>query len=750
MKRFGTLAVFFVLCLSTGDAQSNQYLWQVQNNARGIMLLHNHSPLLCIDSIQFNFVTNTNATIKEQSAKRVIIDLLYQRVPSFREVNKSIDDTVTLTIEHIDGGWHITAAPAWARHVTLFLRDQGEQYYGILENLVPYNRKEPGLRGTTQIFEVQGEESRYFENYSSVWSAFYFTNRGYASFFNTFAYGEYKFALHGTTEIYHRTGKLDWYIFVGNDGDEIMRSYFTIIGAPKYVPAWACGPIVWRDEAKKGKADILSDAEKFTDLRIPLSAMFVDRPYSDGNHGWSKMNFNALFSEPEQWISTLRNHYNLEFMTWIGPAVFGDTFPGVLPGFYNYFDLTNPQCTAEFARRLNTLQYAYGVKGHKMDRADEHFPVSEPWNDKTPFWERRNKYIYLYAKVTDSILSAYWGKDNFNFARAAMHGTQPYLSAVWGGDVRASWDGMAANLANAMRCSFLGFPNWGGDVGGYLGETGFIPEQLYRRWLQWGTWCGMFEIKIDGPGGRGTDRAPWRYGESLQKSFRKACEERMELAPYIYSLLNTSSENGVLMKPLVYVYPNDTITCLMWDEYLFGNAFLVAPLLSEKNSRRIYLPDGVWYDWYSPQQKFSGKQYIMYEAPNDHIPVFVKEGSLFITGRQWLRGNWRLWNTDTIPQLLIHIFPSYQTQSSASFKYVDFYDNDAHKIFLANYSDKKLEVVIPRLSSDSYLFVYGNKRILSSTLNGTSISSNNERTRNAVIFFFQKGTEGKLTLLYEQ
>ena len=70
----------------------------------------------------------------------------------------------------------------------------------------------------------------------------------------------------------------------------------------------------------------------------------------------------------------------------------------------------------------------------------------------------------------------------FNSSRAAFHRSQPYLSALWGGDSRNNWYGMAGNMANAIRCGFMGFPVWGNDTGGYLGE-GKIDELLYIRRL---------------------------------------------------------------------------------------------------------------------------------------------------------------------------------------------------------------------------------------------------------------------------
>ena len=126
-------------------------------------------------------------------------------------------------------------------------------------------------------------------------------------------------------------------------------------------------------------------------------------------------------------------------------------------------------------------------------------------------------------------------------------------------------------MANAIRCGFMGFPVWGNDTGGYLGE-GKIDELLYMRWLEWSVWNGMFEIKIDGAGGSGEDRPPWKYSEQLQEVFRNVCQFRMEMLPYIYSCANTSYKNRCYEALGLYV-SDDENTYTIWDEFILARLF---------------------------------------------------------------------------------------------------------------------------------------------------------------------------------
>ena len=57
---------------------------------------------------------------------------------------------------------------------------------------------------------------------------------------------------------------------------------------------------------------------------------------------------------------------------------------------------------------------------------------------------------------------------------------------------------------------------------------------------------------------------------------------------------------------------------------------LVAPVFDGSNKRKVYLPKGVWYDFYSAKRVNDG--YIDYES--DNMPVFVKDNSVIPFARK--------------------------------------------------------------------------------------------------------------------
>ncbi len=679
----------FVLPFVVSIPSYSQYDVQIQD--KKISLIKDGKPLVTIDSISINFIAQQFQKIVYRQGDSIRIQLYYPLMPDFNRLETGFDHVLDLGISFRNNTFHLTGNAAWIGNYTIHMTDRNDHFFGLQETLYPDNKKSPDLRGSTIEMEVNGEQYRYKENFASAYSAFYFNPKGYASFMNTFAKGRYALAINGLTSITHETNRLDWYLFTGSP-DQIYAEYFKVIGAPKKVPVWSCGPIIWRDENKKGSAEILDDAKQFARLKIPLTAMMVDRPYSNGSLQWSKMDFNDQFRDPSKWINTLKDSLGLHLLTWIAPATYADTaFPGLLNGAFGYIDLTNPAGVAELAKRLKTNQYQYGVKGHKMDRADEQFPESETWFDRTPRAERKNKYVYLYAKTVDSILQSSLGPDQLNYARAAIHGAQRYLSGIWGGDPRSTWDGMASNLANSIRASYMGFTNWGSDVGGYLGQSGKIEEQLYIRWLQWGVFNGIYEIKLDGPGGAGEDRVPWHCSSKVQQAFRKACELRMLWLPHILSQLNSSATYGPLMKPMGMVYPEDSAVYAIWDQYIFGNTLLVAPVLSAASSRMVYLPAGEWIDYYSGAV-FKGGQYIKVDITEAGIPVFIKSNSLQSRGNIY-SGNSAIWSKEN-KYIDFYYYPG---EGSTS---MDFEDDGKEQLvhITATLKNDSMQLTIPAIS----------------------------------------------------
>jgi alpha-D-xyloside xylohydrolase len=104
--------------------------------------------------------------------------------------------------------------------------------------------------------------------------------------------------------------------------------------------------------------------------------------------------------------------------------------------------------------------------------------------------------------------------------------------------------------------------------------------------------------------------------------------------PYIYSLgYHTWLTGAPFMRALPLDFPNDPKVADLRDEYMFGPAFLVAPVTEQgATSREVYLPAGSdWYNYWT-NERVKGGQTITVQAPIDTIPLFVRAGSIIPLG----------------------------------------------------------------------------------------------------------------------
>ena len=101
---------------------------------------------------------------------------------------------------------------------------------------------------------------------------------------------------------------------------------------------------------------------------------------------------------------------------------------------------------------------------------------------------------------------------------------------------------------------------------------------------------------------------------------------RMNLQPYLTATAFMCVADSVpMMRPLVYEWPQDKAASKAEDEFLLGDAVLVAPLLEENQiTREVYLPEGKWYAFFTGECYHGCQTIITTEATK--FPVFIRDG----------------------------------------------------------------------------------------------------------------------------
>jgi len=162
------------------------------------------------------------------------------------------------------------------------------------------------------------------------------------------------------------------------------------------------------------------------------------------------------------------------------------------------------------------------------------------------------------------------------------------------------------------------------NVGGYDD----YPE-LYTRWFEY----GAFQPNFRSHGSRPHNEV-WSYGKQAQPILEKYLRLRYQLMPYIYSLGYGAKETGApFMRGLFLDFGDDPKVADLGDEYMFGPAFLVAPVTEQgATMREVYLPAGSdWYNFWT-NERVHGGQRIAVAAPIDTLPLFVRAGSILPLG----------------------------------------------------------------------------------------------------------------------
>jgi alpha-D-xyloside xylohydrolase len=231
----------------------------------------------------------------------------------------------------------------------------------------------------------------------------------------------------------------------------------------------------------------------------------------------------------------------------------------------------------------------------------------------------------------------------FVLTRSGFGGLQREGAAVWSGDVASRWYDFRAQISAGVNLSMSGIPNWTHDIGGFALEDRYSSKtpkaadvdewrELNLRWFQFGAFSPLFRSHGEAPFREIYEISP--EGSPMRASMVWYDELRYRLMPYIYTVAaDTWGRDGSIMRGLVMDNPNDPKARKINDEYMFGDAFLVAPVTEYKaRSRSVYLPGKTgWYDFYSGKM-YRGEQTIAASAPFERMPLFVKAGSIVPMG----------------------------------------------------------------------------------------------------------------------
>lgn len=461
-----------------------------------------------------------------------------------------------------------------------------------------------------------------------------------------------------------RAGKLQFYTFFGSHLASVVQQFTRLVGRQPLPPRWALGNFMSRF-GYRSQQEVMDIAARMQQEGFPFDAVIIDLFwFGDGEHTrWNMGNFDwnlQRFPEPEKMIDSLKKQ-NIKTILIAEPFVLSESFNyaetqqrklnavdkngdtiGIKEFYFGHaglLDITKNETKAWFWNKYDA-QIKKGVEGWWGDLGEpEKHPDYLYHNLQDMGFPRlfnadevHNIYGHWWSRMLfENYAKHYPNTRLFHLNRSGYAGTWRYGSFPWSGDVDRSWKGLKAQLPIMLGMSLCGVPYMHSDAGGFaMGER---DPELYTRWLQMSVFSPIFRphgsVNAPDPSIPQIESEPVFYEEPYKSILRGFVKLRYQLLPYTYTLAYEAAHNGKpLVRPMFFYQSADSNLFKAEDQYMFGDAFLVAPILEKGSTvRRLYLPQGEWYDFGS-NQKMRGGQWVEVPVKLHEIPVFVKAGSI--------------------------------------------------------------------------------------------------------------------------
>ena len=379
----------------------------------------------------------------------------------------------------------------------------------------------------------------------------------------------------------------------------------------------------------QNQADILKYAYDAIKNDFPKGVFMID---DNWNKYYGNFDFKPeKFPDPKGMIDEL-HQLGFKVMVWVCPFVSPDSpeyrrlqQKGYLikiknsnePAIINWwngksasYDFSNPEALNYFVEQLKNAQAKYGIDGFKFDAGDiEHYNV--------------NVLDFYDKEATANDMSEYWAKIGlefpFNEYRACWKmGGQALVQRL--GDKNYEWEAVQILIPEMIASGLNGYAYTCPDMiggGQYLTFLNLdqteIDQELIVRSCQIHALMPMMQFSV----------APWRIlsEDNLKICARYACLHE-QFGPYILEIAKKSAQTGEpIVRHLEYEFPHQGfIDCK--DQFMLGDKYLVAPMVTPGTSREVVLPRGTWKD--EQGKRFKGGRTINIDVPIDRLPYFER------------------------------------------------------------------------------------------------------------------------------
>ena len=479
------------------------------------------------------------------------------------------------------------------------------------------------------------------------------------------------------------TGKaVDYYFVAADTADEAVAGYRRLTGKATMLPKWAFG--FWQSrERYKSQDELLENLEAYRARGIPIDNIVLDWSYWPVD-AWGSHDFDPQFFPAPQAMVDRVHELDAHIMISVWPKFYPTTrhyaelnaagcmfnknikeknVDWIPPGYPNaFYDAFGARCRDIYWRQINEKLNVLGFDAWWLDAVEPDMHSNLSWRHRKDLISPNSlgtgaEYFNAYAlphaeRVHQGDRAADGPRRSFILTRSGFGGIQRTGSAIWSGDVVSRWSNLKEQIAAGIGTGIAGMPYWTHDIGGFTPEDQYryngdvvvgnfsemAPEhqaawqELNLRWFQFGAFSPLFRSHGQNPFREIYNLAD--EGSEVYDSLVWYTKLRYRLMPYIYTLAGDAWQlDGTIMRGLVMDFPGDPAVRDISTQYMFGPAFLVAPVYEEgADHRAVYLPAGAeWYD-FNTGERHTGGATIEADAPLVRMPLFVRAGSIVPTG----------------------------------------------------------------------------------------------------------------------
>ena len=543
-----------------------------------------------------------------------------------------------------------------------FVSPDDEHYYGLGDNHEGF-------------LDHRGHPVRCWNDYLSPAAPttcvpFLITNKGYAIIWDNPSKTTIEPGFNEETRWSSQVGdRVSFFVIAGDTADEFYAGYRLLTGPTPMLPKAAYGYIQCKQRYRT-QDEVLSVAKGYRDRHLPADVMVVDWFYytkmgqmdfdpklwpdpAAMNKQLHEMGFETMISVWPRFTPESRYFAELKQKGWLIHLADGTPINGLpYDRAGSDIDTTNPDAAAWYWKTIHNNILSKGFDSLWADETEPDLPPNGAYYHIGPGTQYYNVYPLLHTQALyDGFRKDEPSKRALILSRDAYLGIQRNGAIVWSSDIYPTWDTYRRQIPTGLNFAASGVTYWSNDTGGWqylppvhhpahtplldpsdardnVGGYDDYPE-LYTRWFQYATFLPIMRSH----GSRRSNEV-WSYGKQAEPILEKYLRLRYELMPYIYSLgYQTWLTGAPFMRALPLDFPSDPNVADLRDEYMFGPAFLVAPITEQgATSRKVYLPAGAdWFNYWT-NERLKGGQTITVAAPIDIMPVFVRAGSILALG----------------------------------------------------------------------------------------------------------------------